>query len=92
MDAKAEVARRESSRHSRRLRELTCEQHKLVQLYYKGKIGEEVLEAEQTRIEAERTKARCWSAAAVRELADVMQALNYTLSLVDPKAHQNGPE
>jgi site-specific DNA recombinase len=83
VDARAEVARRESSRHARRLRELTGEQQKLVQLYYKGNVSEEVLEAEQTRIEAERTEARRWSAAAVREVKDVMQALNDALSLVD---------
>jgi site-specific DNA recombinase len=83
VDARAEVARRESSRHARRLRELTGEQQKLVQLYYKGKVSEEVLEAEQTRIEAERTEARRWSAAAVREVTDVMQALRDALSLID---------
>jgi hypothetical protein len=82
VDARAEVARRESSRHARRLRELTGEQQKLVQLYYKGKVSEGVLEAEQTRIEAERTEARRWSAAAVREVTDVMQALKDALSLV----------
>jgi site-specific DNA recombinase len=83
VDAKAEVARRESSRHARRLRELTGEQQKLVQLFYKGNVAEEVLEAEQTRIEAERTEARRWSAAAVREVKDVMQALDDALGLVD---------
>jgi hypothetical protein len=83
VDARAEVARRESSRHARRLRELTGEQQKLVQLYYKGKVSEEVLVAEQTRIEAERTEARRWSAAAVREVTDVMQALKDALSLID---------
>jgi site-specific DNA recombinase len=83
VEAKADVARRESSRHTRRLRELTGEQQKLLQLFYKGKIAEEVLEAEQTRIETERTEARRWSAAAVREVNDVMQALNDALSLVN---------
>jgi site-specific DNA recombinase len=85
VDARAEVARRESSRHTRRLRELTGEQQKLVQLYYKGNVSEEVLEAEQTRIEAERAEARRWSQAAVREVKDVMQALNDALSLVDQR-------
>ena len=83
VDAKAEVARRESSRHTRRLRELTGEQQKLVQLHYKGRVSEEVLEAEQTRIEAERTQARRWSTAAASEVKDVMQALNDALSLID---------
>jgi hypothetical protein len=35
VEAKTEIARRESERHNRRLRELTGQQQKLVQLYYK---------------------------------------------------------
>jgi hypothetical protein len=33
---------------------------KLVQLYYRGGVSEEVLQAEQQRIEHERTTARSW--------------------------------
>jgi len=54
VEAKSEIARRESDRHTRRLRELTGEQQKLVQLYYKGGVSEEVLKAEQEHIETER--------------------------------------
>jgi hypothetical protein len=47
VDARAEVARRESSRHTRRLRELTGEQEKLVQPTTRARSPREVLEAEQ---------------------------------------------
>jgi site-specific DNA recombinase len=81
--AKSEIARRESARHTRRLRELTGEQQKLVQLYYKGGVSEEVLKAEQDRIETERAKARQWADAADREVDDVMAALDDALLLLD---------
>jgi hypothetical protein len=47
---------RRSSRSSRSRPILQEEQQKLVQLYYKGGVSEEVLTAEQQRIEAERTR------------------------------------
>lgn len=75
--------RRESARHARRLRELTAQQQKLVQLYYRGTIGEEVLTAEQQRIERERAEAHRWAAAAVHEVEDVLQALDDALLLID---------
>ena len=85
VQAKTKVARRESARHTRRLHDLTGEQQKLVQLYYKGGVSEEVLKAEQARIESERTKARRWSQAATGEVKDVMQALKDALSLIDQR-------
>ncbi len=81
--AKGEIARRESDRHNRRLRELTGEQQKLVQLYYKGGVSEEVLKAEQNRIENERSQAQQWADAADREETDVMAALDDALLLLD---------
>jgi site-specific DNA recombinase len=81
--AKSEIARRESGRHNRRLRELTGEQQKLVQLYYKGSVSEEVLQAEQERIENERAKAQQWADAADREVEDVMAALDDALLLLN---------
>ena len=83
VQTKAEVARRESDRHGRRLRELTGQQQKLVQLYYRNAVSEEVLEAEQQRIETERAQARLWSDAAIREETDVMGALDEALILLD---------
>jgi hypothetical protein len=56
-----QTAQRESGRHARRLEELQREQQKLLHLFYKGSVAEEVLVAEQDRIEAERTEARRWA-------------------------------
>jgi hypothetical protein len=76
------VARMQSEHHSRRLRTLQDEQQKLVQLYYKKAVSEEVLQAEQQRIEAERTQAQHWVKAATHEAQDVMEALDETLTIV----------
>ncbi len=83
VQSKSEIARRESARHTRRLHDLTGEQQKLVQLYYKGGVSEEVLKAEQERIETERTKAQQWADAADREVEDVMAALDEALAILD---------
>jgi site-specific DNA recombinase len=83
VEANAEVARREAKSHERRLRELSGQQQKLVQLYYKGGVSEEVMQAEQQRIEAERSASERWSNMARNEVADVMQALEDALALID---------
>jgi site-specific DNA recombinase len=83
VQSKTEIARRESARHTRRLHDLTGEQQKLVQLYYKGGVSEEVLQAEQERIETERSKAQEWADAATREVEDVMAALDDGLAILD---------
>lgn len=53
-----EVARKQSERHKRKLRDLQNEQQKLLQLFYRGGVDEDVLQAEQARIETERSQAR----------------------------------
>jgi hypothetical protein len=58
-------------------------QQKLVQLYCKGGVSDEVLQAEQQRIEAERTQARKWVQAAAHEATDVMEALDEALAIVE---------
>jgi hypothetical protein len=85
VQSKTEIARRESARHNRRLHDLTGEQQKLVQLYYKGGVSEEVLKAEQERIESERAKAQQWADAAKREVEDVMTALDDALAILNDK-------
>jgi site-specific DNA recombinase len=82
-EAKALVAKKESDRHSRKLRELNSQQQKLVQLHYQQAVSVEVLKAEQQRIEAERSQAHRWSKAAVADVQDVMAALKIALELVD---------
>ena len=76
------VARKQSEHHSRRLRTLQDEQQKLVQLYYKKAVSEEVLQAEETRIESERTQAHHWVEAATHEATDVMDALDEALTII----------
>jgi site-specific DNA recombinase len=78
-----ETARKEASRHARRLRELTDQQQKLVHLYYDQGVSKEVLKAEQARIEDEQAQVERWQAAAASEIADVDQALSDALILID---------
>jgi hypothetical protein len=83
VQANAQIAHAEADRHTRRLHELTAQQQKLVQLYYKGGVSEEIMQAEQERIEAERTTTERWSKTAQREVQDVDQALEDALALID---------
>ena len=53
-----------------------------MQLDYKGGVSEEVLQAEQQRIEAERTQAHHWIEAATHEAQDVREALDDALTIV----------
>ena len=73
----------ESEQHARRLRELTTQQQKLVQLYYRDAVSEDVLKAEQARITAERAQVEHWANAARHQIDDVMTALDEALALVD---------
>jgi hypothetical protein len=80
VDAKAQTAVKESQRHARRLLELTDQQRKLVQLYYRDAIFEEVPRAEQERIAQERALARKWSEAAAADVKEVVEALEEALA------------
>jgi site-specific DNA recombinase len=83
IEPRVETARKQGAVHQRRLRDLQGEQQKLVQLSYKGLIDDEVLGAEQRRIEEERREARKWVEAATHEVAEAMEALDDALLLVD---------
>ena len=87
LDERLAVARKQSDHHSRKLRTLQDEQQKLVQLFYKGKVSEEVLEAEQKRIESERTQAHHWVTAASHEAEDVLEVLTDALTIIG-RCHQ----
>jgi site-specific DNA recombinase len=82
-ETRALVAKKESDRHNRRLRELGEQQQKLVQLHYQQAVSIEVMQAEQRRIEAERSQAHRWGTAAVAEVRDVLETLKIALALVD---------
>ena len=78
-----ETAQKESARHARRLQELQRQQQKLLHLFYKGSVDEEVLDAEQDRIEVERREARRWGKAATHDAREVSEALEEALKLLD---------
>lgn len=55
-------------------------------LFFKGSIRDEVLEAERTRIEAERSQAQRWGKVAVHDATEIMQALGEAMALLnDPR-------
>jgi uncharacterized membrane protein YccC len=62
---------------------LSAQQQKLVQLYYRDAVSEEVLKAEQQRIKREKASVQQRKAVADFEAADTMQALDEALSLID---------
>ncbi len=77
-----EAARKQSERHQRKLRDLQNEQQKLLQLFYKGGVDEEVLQAEQQRIKTERDQAHRWVDSATHEAAEAEEALDEALSII----------
>ena len=86
IETRAQTAARESARHQRRLRELHDQQQKLVQLYYRDAISEEVLHAEQQRITEERAQAERWTRAATEDAQTILEALEEALRLLDRDA------
>jgi site-specific DNA recombinase len=80
--ARLQVAQKESEQHKRKLRDLQSEQQKLLQLFYRGSVDEDVLQAEQARIEAERNQARQWVTSASHEANDATDALDEALALI----------
>jgi hypothetical protein len=86
-EARLKVAREQSEQHTRRLRALRDEQQKLLQLYYRGGVSEEVMMAEQSRIEMEHSQARKLVDAASHEAEDVFVALDEVLRLIGPDCH-----
>jgi hypothetical protein len=78
-----QTAVRESERHARRLQELQREQQKLLHLFYKGNVAEEVLAAEQDRIESERAEAHRWAEVAAQDAGEIKEALDEALTLLE---------
>ena len=73
---------RETERHQRALKAIEAKQEKLVQLYYKDLVSEDVFAAEQDRLKDERRAAQRLQEAATTELEDIQQALELALSRV----------
>jgi hypothetical protein len=76
-------ARKEASRHARRVRELIRHQDKLLDLYYEDGVSKEVLQAQQKRLAAEQAQAQRLADAAQVEVSDLDQALSDALLLID---------
>ncbi|MGD1056968.1 MAG: recombinase family protein [Solirubrobacteraceae bacterium] len=71
---------REAERHQRALKAIEAKQEKLVQLYYKDLVSEDVFAAEQDKLKDERRAAQRLQEAATTQLEDIQQALDLALS------------
>jgi site-specific DNA recombinase len=76
------LVQRETERHQRALKAIEAKQEKLVQLYYKDLVSEDVFAAEQDKLKDERRAAQRLQEAATTELEDIQQALDLALSRV----------
>jgi hypothetical protein len=77
-----ETARDERDRHERRRTELLTQQQKLVQLFYKNGISEEVMAAEQARIEREQGEVDRWTENAKASTEELDAALDEAVRLM----------
>ncbi len=84
---RATLIERESERHQRALKAIQAKQEKLVQLYYKDLVSEDVFKAEQDKLKDERRAAQHLEETATAELEDIQAALDLALSRVN-KPHE----
>ncbi|HEY4894757.1 MAG TPA: recombinase family protein [Solirubrobacteraceae bacterium] len=73
----------ETERHQRTLKAIEAKQEKLVQLFYKDLVTEDVFASEQAKLKKERSAAKRLKAAATAHLDDVKAALDLALSRVE---------
>jgi site-specific DNA recombinase len=73
----------EAQRHERSLKAIEARQEKLVQLYYRDLVTEEVFAREQAKLKAERRAADHLQTTAKAQLEDVEQALNLALGRIE---------
>jgi DNA invertase Pin-like site-specific DNA recombinase len=79
----AKLIEREAERHERTLKKIEAKQEKLVQLFYRDRISEEVFEKEQRKLKAEQRAADRLREVAAVQSADLERALDLALSRVD---------
>jgi site-specific DNA recombinase len=79
----AAVVRQEAERHERALKAIEGKQEKLVQLYYRDLVSEDVFTAEQDKLKAERRAAKRLQAVASAQLDDANEALEIALGRLD---------
>jgi len=80
---RAGLIEQEAERHERTLKQIEAKQEKLVKLYYKDLVTEDVFEREQDRLKTERRAAKRLRNTAVAQLDEVQEALDLALSRVD---------
>jgi site-specific DNA recombinase len=79
----AAVVRQDAERHERALKAIEAKHEKLVQLYYRDLVSEDVFAAEQEKLKAERRAAKRLQAVASAQLEDANEALEIALSRLD---------
>jgi len=77
------LIQREAERHQRALKAIEAKQEKLVQLYYKDLVTEDVFAAEQDKLKTERRAAKHLQSTATAQLDDVQAALDLALSRIN---------
>jgi site-specific DNA recombinase len=80
---RAALIRQEAERHERTLKAIEAKQEKLVQLYYRDLVTEDVFQREQDRLKTERRAAKHLQNTATAQLDEVQEALDLALSRVD---------
>jgi site-specific DNA recombinase len=80
---RAALVEREAERHQRALKAIEAKQEKLVQLYYKDLVSEDVFKAEQDKLKDERRAAQRLQNTAIAALEDIQEALDLALSRVN---------
>jgi site-specific DNA recombinase len=80
---RAAVIQQEAARHERALKAIESKQEKLVQLYYRDLVSEDVFVAEQEKLKTERRAANRLQATATAQLEDVQEALEIALTRLD---------
>jgi len=74
------IVAKDIERHVRRIKKLTENQTRLVQLSYRGLVSNEVLESEQQRLEAEKLQAQTMLRTAKMHARDIESALDGALA------------
>jgi site-specific DNA recombinase len=83
LEGRSAVVTKEAERHERTLRQIEANQEKLVQLYYRDLVSEEVLRKEQHRLKKERAAAERLKDAATAQATDLNEALEEALARID---------
>lgn len=91
---RTELIKRQAGKHKRVLKAIAAKQEKLVQLYYKDLVDEEVFSAEQDKLKAERRAEERLHKQATAQLDEVMLAFEIALRRVDNpyEAYKDGTE